>query len=230
MNSKAEKTITNYSVITGDIIGSSTVDMEREQLLSFLKETFKEITLELSGVIEKPFEIFRGDSFQSVVKQSGKALLISILIRAKLRSFAPIRLKTKSVDNTLDARIAVGIGKIGFKADKVIESDGEAFNFSGKLLDEITKDGQNLKIKTPWQDVNSELDVECYFIDTIINKWTMEQAEAVYLKLLNDETQQVIAKKLEISQPAVRKRIIGANLRSVKLFIERFENLIASKL
>ena len=228
MNSKAKKTITNYSVITGDIIGSSTVGTKREQLLSSLKETFNEITLELPGVIEKPFEIFRGDSFQSVVIQSGKSLLISILIRAKLRSLVPIRLK--SVENTLDARIAVGIGKIGFKADKVIESDGEAFNFSGKLLDEITKDGQNLKIRTPWQDVNSELDVECYFIDTIINKWTMEQAEAVYLKLLNNETQQVIAKKLEISQPAVRKRIIGANLRSVELFIERFENLIASKL
>lgn len=48
--------------------------------------------LELPGVIEKPFEIFRGDSFQSVVIQSGKALLISILIRAKLRSLVQSQL------------------------------------------------------------------------------------------------------------------------------------------
>ena len=230
MKKIAKKAAANYSVITGDIIGSSAVKNKRKQLLSALKKTFKEITLELPGAAEKPFEIFRGDSFQSVVKQSGKALLISILIRAKLKSLALNESKTKSVENKLDARIAIGIGKIGFNADKIIESDGEAFNFSGKLLDEITKDMQNLKIKTPWHDVNAELEVECYFIDTIINKWTMEQAEAVYLKLLKNETQQVIAKKLKISQPAVRKRIISANIKSIELFIKRFENLLALKL
>ena len=230
MKNKANKTATNYSVITGDVIGSSTIGMEREQLLSLLKKTFEEITLEFSEVIEKPFEIFRGDSFQSVVKQPSKALLISTLIRAKLRSLPLTGSKTKSIENKLDVRIAIGIGKIGFKADRVIESDGEAFKFSGKLLDEITESGQNLKIKTPWEDVNSELDVECYFIDTIISKWTMEQAEAVYLKLLRSKTQQVIAKKLKISQPAVRKRIFSANLKSIELFLGRFENLIDSKL
>ncbi len=216
----------NYSVVTGDIIGSSAVKENRKQLLSALKKTFKEITLEIPESIEKPFEIFRGDSFQSLIKQPGKSLLISILIRAKLKSLA-FKSKNKSVENKLDARMAIGVGGIEFKADKVVESDGEAFNFSGKLLDEIKKGGQNLKIKTPWNNVNDELEIESYFIDTIINKWTVEQAEAVYLKLLKNETQQVMAKKLSISQPAVRKRIISANLKSVEMFIKRFEKLLA---
>lgn len=228
---KSEKNrVTNYSVITGDIIGSSTIGRRKKQLLTSLKKTFKEINDALPGVTEKPFEIFRGDSFQSVIKQPGRAVLIGILIRAKLRSLVFIGSKTGSIKDKLDARIAIGIGKVGFKADKVIESDGEAFSFSGKLLDEITKEGQNLKIKTPWQEVNNELDVECYFIDTIVNKWTIEQAEAAYLKLLKNETQQVIAKKLKISQPAVRKRIVGANLKSIELFIGRFESIVGSKL
>jgi len=227
---RTKKSAAYYSVITGDIIGSSAVKEKRKQLLSALKKTFKEITLEFPGAIEKPFEIFRGDSFQSVIKHPGKALLISILIRAKLRSLNLTKSETKSMENKLDARVAIGIGKIGFTADKVIESDGEAFNFSGKLLDEIKKSEQNIKIKTPWHDVNGELEVESYFIDTIINKWTMEQAEAVYLKLLKNKTQQMTAKKLKISQPAVRKRIISANLKSIELFINRFENLLTNKL
>jgi hypothetical protein len=230
LKKKERNTRTNYSVITGDIIGSSLIGKKKGQLLSQLKKTFNEINAALPDAAEKPFEIFRGDSFQSVIKQPGKSVLIGILIRAKLRSITFGGTKSGSIENKLDARIAIGIGKIGFEANKVIESDGEAFSFSGKLLDEITKERQNLKVKTPWKDINSELDVECYYIDTIINKWTMEQAEAAYLKLLKDETQQLIAKKLKISQPAVRKRIIGANLKSIELFTGRFENLIESKL
>ncbi len=230
MKRETKETAAYYSVITGDIIGSSSVYGKRKQLLFAMQKTFKELTLEFSAAIEKPFEIYRGDSFQAVIKQPGKALLISVLIRAKLRSLALTKSKTKTSGNKLDARVAIGIGKIGFNADKVIESDGEAFNFSGKLLDEIKNSNQNLKIKTPWQDVNGELEVECYFIDTIINKWTMEQAEAVYLKLLKNKTQQMTAKKLKISQPAVRKRIIGANLKSIELFLKRFEKLLTLKI
>lgn len=229
MKKRTKKSNGNYAVITGDIIGSSMIGAGRKRLLFSLKKTFKEIMHEFPEVNEEPFEIFRGDSFQSVIKCPEKALLISILIRARLRSLT-LSESAKFIENKLDARIAIGVGKIDFKADKVIESDGEAFNFSGKLLDEIAKSEQNLKIKTPWQDTNGELEAECYFIDTIINKWTMEQAEAAYLKLLKNETQQVMAKKLKISQPAVRKRIISANLKSVEIFIKRFENLIASKL
>ncbi len=230
MKTRAKKKPTNYSVITGDIIGSTTVGSSRNKLLSSLKKTFKDIAFQLPGAIEKQFEIFRGDSFQSVIKEPEKSLLISILLRSRLRSLELTGTKTKSVENKLDARIAIGIGAIGFKSNKVIESDGEAFNFSGRLLDEITGNKQNLKIKTPWKDVNDELEVECYFINTIIKKWTMEQAEAAYIKLLKNETQQIIAKKLKISQPAVRKRIMSANLNSIELFIERFENLVAAKL
>ncbi len=230
MKARTKKKQTSYSVITGDIIGSSTVGSGRKKLLSSLKKTFREIAIQFPGVIEKPFEIFRGDSFQSVIKKPEKSLLIGILIRSKLRSLELTGIKIKSVENKLDARIAIGIGEIGFKTNKVIESDGEAFNLSGRLLDEITSSKQNLKIKTPWKEVNDELEVECNFINTIIKKWTMEQAEASYLKLLKNETQQIIAKKLKISQPAVRKRIIGANLNSVELFVERFENLINAKL
>lgn len=230
MTRKTKRTTEYYSVITGDIIGSSTVKGKRKQLLTVMKNTFKEITIEFSDAVEKPFEIYRGDSFQTVVKQPGKALLIGILIRAKLKSFALAKTKTKYSGNKLDARIAIGIGEIGFNADKAIESDGEAFNISGKLLDEIKKSKQNLKIQTPWHDMNGELEVESYFADTIINKWTIEQAEAVYLKLLKNKTQQMIAKKLKISQPAVRKRIIGANLKCIELFVKRFENILNLKL
>lgn len=217
-----------YTVLTGDIIGSSRIGDEREKLLNSLKRNFDEIISELPEAIEKSFEIFRGDSFQCVIRQTGKSLLIGILIRAKLRSLTFTNPAKKMTKNKLDARIALGIGEVGFKTDKVIESDGEAFNFSGKLLDEMIKSEQNIKIKTPWMNLNEELETECYFIDTIINKWTTEQAEAIYFKLLKNMTQQSLAEKLKISQPAVRKRLMGGNLKSIELFIARFEKLMAS--
>ncbi len=88
MKKETKETAAYYFVITGDIIGSSAVKGRRELLLSAMRKTFEEITLEFSAAVEKPFEIYRGDSFQTVIKQPGKALLISILIRAKLRNLA----------------------------------------------------------------------------------------------------------------------------------------------
>lgn len=218
-----------YAVITGDIIGSSRVGNKRGKLLNVLKKTFDEISSEMPGTIEKPFEVFRGDSFQGIISRPEKPLLIGILVRAKLKSLNFSKPVKKSEKNTLDARIAIGVGEVSFRAGKVVESDGEAFNLSGKLLDEIEIVEQNIKIKTPWKEVNEELEVESYFINSLINKWTKEQAEAAYLKLLYNYTQQTLAKKLKISQPAVRKRIISGNLKSVELFIKRFEKLLASK-
>lgn len=217
-----------YAVITGDIVKSQNIkDLDRQWLIEALKNTFEEINAQILHEKEPPFEIYRGDSFQAVIKLPHTALEISLMLRAKIRSLT--RFKRK--DNTYwDTRLAIGIGNIDFFADRIIESDGEAFKFSGTVLDNMKRD-ERLKIQTPWEEINEELKVECTFADAIINRWSVNQSEVIYRYLLKRETQKKLAEQFNISQPALRKRlIVSGNIESINVFINRYRNLIQAKL
>jgi hypothetical protein len=95
-----------YAVLTGDLIGSSRFRIQqREEVLSNLKDSFQEISLD---IIASPFVVFRGDSFQGVLARPEEALKATLIIRASLLS----RFKEKRT--RLDARIAIGIGTIDY--------------------------------------------------------------------------------------------------------------------
>lgn len=222
-----------YAVITGDIINSSDLGAERRQkLLGSLKEAFQKITELVLNVNENPFEIYRGDSFQARIKNPKLAIVIGIIIRAKIRSlnYETYQAGRVSAGNLNDARIAIGVGKIDFTASKTIESDGEAFKFSGELIEKMKREKRALMVRTPWLEVNSELEVECLLVDQIISDWSFSQAEAVYEILLGDKIQSSLAKKFGISQPAVSKRILSAKMEGINLFINRYQELIGSKI
>jgi len=217
-----------YAVITGDIVKSKNIkDFYRQTLIDALKNSFEEINAQLLQEKELPFEIYRGDSFQAVIKQTHFALEIGLMLRAKVRSLT----KFKGKDNAYwDTRLAIGIGNIDFFADRIIESDGEAFRFSGNVLDKMKK-AERLKIHTPWEEINNELTVECAFADAIINRWSVNQSEVIYRYLLKRETQKKLAERFNISQPALRKRlVVSGSIDSINVFINRYRNLIQSKL
>jgi len=83
----------------------------------------------------------------------------------------------------------------------------------------MKKSEQNLIIRTPWTEINEELRTECALLDGVNSTLTKEQAEAIaYLLprrefLVQDQvikqeiTQQIIAKILKISQPALSQRL-----------------------
>jgi hypothetical protein len=126
-----------------------------------------------------------------------------------------------------DARIAIGIGAMRMQNNKIIESQGEAFELSGSELDRMIKESLNLSIKTPWDDINEEFKVNCLFADNTITNWSAKTAESVYRYLLFGETQERQAKFFEVSQPAISKRLfIQGNMKAVDAFLKRFENII----
>ena len=220
------------AVITGDIVNSSSLTKrQRETLFISLKESFEDINKNILVHSKTQFEIFRGDSFQAEIKKPELALIIGILIRAKLRSINISNTKTSELrERNFDARIAIGIGKIGYVSSKVVESDGEAFKFSGELIDKMKKKGNRLKIHTPWKEINNELEVSIAFADAIISKWSTSQAEAFYLYMLKNLTQQSLATLLNISQPSIRKRLINGKIECFDLLRNRFEKIIQSKI
>ncbi len=211
-----------YAVLTGDIAGSSRLQgEERIKLLKSLKDSFRLVDKILGDVTAFPFEVFRGDGFQGVLKAPELSLKAAIIIRAKIRSSFKTTLK-----DIIDARVAVGVGSISLFPEKTSgEGDGEAYRNSGPELDKMEKKSQLLLVKTPWENINSELNVECALLNAIISRWSVEQAEVLLLHL-QGKTQAQIAESLNISQPGAGKRIRNANIEEIELMLERFERLI----
>jgi hypothetical protein len=212
-----------YAVITGDIAGSSRLQgEERKKLLNGLKHSFAVID-EILGkeIMAYPFEIFRGDSFQGVLNVPELSLKAALIIRAKVRSSFKTTLK-----DAFDARIAIGIGEISLLPNfSGGEGDGEAYRNSGPELDLMGKTLRYVMVKTPWEDANQELNVECALLDTIISRWTVQQIEVV-IEHFKGKTQEQIADGLKISQPGVRKRIQAAHASEIELMLSRFEHLV----
>ncbi len=217
-----------FAVITGDIVGSASIEIdERENLLRVLKESFGEINENIIKDVHSTFEIFRGDSFQVVLPKPELSYIVSILIRARLRSEnVNIQVNRKN----WDARLAIGIGSIQFSASKTVESDGQAFLFSGKNLDNMKKSGKRLRLQTPWDEVNAEMKVSLSFADSVVSGWSKYQAQAFYYYLLHNEKQKELAERINISQPAIHNRLATGNVECMDLLRIRFENLISSKL
>lgn len=212
-----------FAVITGDVAGSKRLEGEkRRKLLDEIYNTFWVVN-EILGkeAVAFPFEIFRGDSFQGVLQSPDLALRAAIIIRASIRKSFPTTLK-----DAFDARIAIGIGAIDLlPGQHGGEGDGEAYRNSGPYLDKMNRTKGFLSIITPVEAHNKELQVECALLDTIIARWTPARA-AVALEFFKGKTQSEIAHDLSISQPAIHKRQLSANIPAIELMEERFREMI----
>jgi len=207
-----------YAVITGDIVKSGKLGSDREKALKMLKDTLNSLNNFKKKSIGGISDIFRGDSFQIVISEPKHALEISIYLKAQLFS--------KTIKgNSIDVRIAIGIGEIeSFDEKNIQESDGEAFRLSGNALDNISK-YRRFSIKSNIDKSNKQLEFISSSIDSITRRWSPEQAEAVLL-WLSGKTQTSISKKLGISQPAVNKRLLLAGHFTLKESFELFKFLI----
>ena len=201
-------------VITGDIVGSSQIKPEfRADLLTCL------ITMEEELQCVSPFrmELYRGDSFQLLVEDPAMTAKIAILLRAGLIYHTP---------NKEDAKVSIGIGGIDFISENIVTSDREAFMYSGRQLDNMGK--HRLSIKTPWQDVNEELDVSTAFVDDIITGWSNKQAGMIYLSLRQNSAKKEVAGMSGTSIQNVRNVLSVAKESLIKKYIERNAEIITA--
>src|SRR5690606_29249044 len=152
------------SILTGDIIRSRSVK-NPEVWLSTLKEA-----LSLCSKNPSQWEIYRGDSFQLELENIDESLKAAIYIKACLKTI-----------KGLDVRIAIGIGEKSFAGTTVVESNGEAFQFSGDTLESLKKEKVNLKIKTTNEQLDQELNLYLKLALTIMDHWTINSAEIVKL-------------------------------------------------
>jgi hypothetical protein len=218
------------AVLTGDLVKSRTIKGgEIETVIKSLKGTFNELNRKIL-FNKASFQIFRGDSFQAIILDPELALIAAIIIRAHLRTFKSSYKLNKPLNYAYtDARIAIGIGEVLYFGDNVSESQGEAFQKSGYLLDKLKKENERLGVDTPWENINKEFYVESKLADAVISRWTPNTAKAVFIHLLDKKNQSELARVLNISQPATHKRLVTyGNIGSINAFTERYFELISN--
>lgn len=161
-----------------------------------------------------PPEIYRGDSFQCVLKSPDVALKLAVFARAIMRSHSE---KT-------DLRVSIGIGTAEGLTDRVGTSDGEAFRLSGHLADNIKKQKARIGIVLPQssEPLTASLDL----LETIIGSWTTAQSE-VAVALLKNENMTRISERLSVSQSAISQRVSASQWWAVSHFLETFPKHLA---
>ncbi|MEO6285214.1 MAG: hypothetical protein ABIN80_27080 [Dyadobacter sp.] len=200
------------AVITADMVNST--GFAREDAALWLEELIK--ILRESTVVKwtlKP-EIYRGDSFQGVLKNADDAMHVAVLARAAMRSNSP----------HTDLRIAIGIGKTELVTDRAGTSDGEAFRLSGHLADHIRlqKARIGIALPVPSEPLNATLDL----LETVIENWTTAQSEVIVALLQNQNITQ-IAESLHISQSAASQRVAASKWWAIENFLATFPKHLA---
>ncbi|MDT0557671.1 transcriptional regulator [Ichthyenterobacterium sp. W332] len=200
------------SIITGDIINSRSLN-DQGLWLSQLKQCLEY----LSKGDNRTYEIFRGDSFQIEVKDFLDSFEHAVYIKSCLKCIKGI-----------DIRLAIGIGDKTFQGDKVSESNGEVFQYSGGTLELLKQEKTNLKIKTSHNNLNKELNLYFKLALIAMDNWTVNSAETVKLSLEHkNKLQKDLAQLLGINQEAVSKRLKRAYFEEIQELNRLFREKIA---
>lgn len=186
------------AVLTGDIINSA--GYKTTAWMPVLKNFLMNL-----GNTPGVWEIYRGDEFQIRIAPE-KALEVAILIKALI----------KTIKN-LDVRIGIGLGEEDYKAAGVSESNGSAYQRSGRTLNTLKKQKINLAIATEDLKLEDTLNLMLKLGLDFMDSWSVVSAEIIVIALQNPgASQKEIADQLQIQQSAVSQRQKRARLDLVK--------------
>ena len=196
------------AVITADITNSTKSDAWQQLILPNLEEL---------GSSPKDWNIYRGDSIQIRMNQPAKALYYALRLKSSIRQI-----------NSLDIRIAIGIGNEIRITNSVTQNTGSAYVNSGRLFESLP---QNLAIKTDWNSIDVGLNAGLNLFNTICEQWTIGMANFVHTKLIYpDDSQEELALKLNTTQSNVSRVLARANYPVLQQYLNYFEDFINSKL
>lgn len=215
------------AVLTADLIDSTLYDEGvLKKVLDALSSEFDYITKDHKKN-DVRFNIYRGDSFQGIIKDPANALLISLQIKAAVnRIHLKKTRKSRAYSKIADFKIAIGIGTMDLERKAIAESNGQAFQFSGRSLDEMKNENRKTRLKTPVEEVDDEFNTSFYLMDTITDKWSTAAAEVVYY-LLKGLKEREIAEELKITQSAVNQRKKASGWEAITTLLARYQHVIS---
>lgn len=215
------------AVLTADLVDSSQYDEEvLKKVLDTLTSEFTHITNKYGGNSVR-LTIYRGDSFQGIIKDPEAALTIALQIKAAInRVHLKKTKKSRTYSKIADFRIAIGIGTLDMEREAITESNGQAFQFSGRTLDEMKSENRKTRLKSSLQEVDDEFNTSFFLLDTITDKWSTASAEVVYY-LLRDLKEREVAAEINISQSAVNQRKKAAGWEAIAVLLNRYQQVIS---
>jgi hypothetical protein len=177
------------AIITGDIINSETYNVS--DWLVGLKGYLSTL-----GNSPKDWDIYRGDEFQLKV-DSRDALKVAIEIKSLIKQF-----------KGLDVRMAIGIGGESYSGVGISESNGAAYQYSGRTFETLKEQKLNLAIATSDKDKDNTINLVFKLALEFMDNWSVVSAEIIALSLQKPESsQQELADALQIKQSAVSQRL-----------------------
>lgn len=154
--------------------------------------------------------------------------MIKCFLNTLTSDYKGVMRRPLSIRAARNARIAVGFGSVDFHTNRISESDGEAFWYSGRLLDEMKSKKQFIKVMSHSTDFNEEMDVHCLLLEAIMSKWSIPQAEVVLEKLKGRKDFE-IAESLSTTRQAMSSRARNAGWNAIESLLNRVDYLINSK-
>lgn len=206
------------AVITGDVVGSSTLAPDaRRRLLDVMHDAGAQVRDRFADELPLPMDVFSGDSWQVLVTRPAASLRIALAFRANLRAAMASR--------RIDTRLVIAIDTVDFVPDQhVSQGEGQAFRTSGRTLADL-KSPLCLALRAADEAAATPWDAGFSLLDVIARRlWTPARARAVYGALCG-ETQDEIAHRWDppIAQPSVSGHLQRAAWSRVEPFIESFE-------
>jgi hypothetical protein len=196
------------AVIKGDIVASRKL-INQELWLSPLKQL-----LGKWGKTPETWEIVWGDFFQIEISDPRDALHKAFQIKALIKKLKSSDASTMT--SVIDVRMAIGIGEKTFTGQRISESNGTAFIYSGEKFDMLRKENTSIGVKSPWQTFDDEINLYLKLANTFLDRWTVSAAELTEIALSNPGiTQEEIGRQLGIKQSGVSGRWSRANIDEI---------------
>lgn len=196
------------AIITGDIINSR--DNRTSEWMVGLKKYLGD-----KGSTPRDWEIYRGDEFQ-IRTSPENALWMAIQIKALIKSI-----------KALDVRMGIGIGEETFVGSSVSQSNGEAYQRSGRVFETLKEQKLNLALVTGDEKRDRTLNLILKLTLDFMDNWSPVSAEMVSQALDRPkDSQQQIADRLEIRQSAVSQRLNRARMDLVLEVLRYYDSSI----
>lgn len=198
------------AVITGDLVGSSTLTKnEFKQVLALLEQRLQSFKKGFAA----EWEFYRGDSFQVVLKQPQHAARAAVLLASELIAAGH------------QATISMGVGAYRTLEDRPSLSQGQAFELSGRGLDESARG--ELTFQSGHQNLNDTLGLSTRFVSFLLNGLTRKQAQVLGLYVdMNCAEHQALADKLGTSRQNVSSHLKRSGASLIEDYIGLFARLM----
>ncbi len=225
-----------YSVISGDIVSSTSLSSEDRKVV---EENLKNLLEDLKQEFNVYGRIIKGDYLECVVPNPAEGLQVALAIKSFVKAIPVETKKYKKDDNRLKQfkihgiRLAIGYGELSRYTPEEGIIDGEAIYFSGREISgETTYNKERIVIKNTLffasknEDLNKNFQPLLALLDVLLSKATSRQCEVLYLKLMNNQEEE-IAKRLGIGQSAVNQHSTSVGWNAIEEAVSYFKMIIS---